>query len=248
MDKLKDDPIVEALLEVQFEAPELQEVVVGRLSDLAAWKTAKKVRLPVSDIPGPIRAAEQALRFQPTIEIQEIDGIGAVRVGGNVISLHFLRPYAGWLKVFPILRDATQSMFAAIPQLKVTRLGLRYINAFTPQRHYVHQASDLALRLSIADAVVDHPINLTVYSTAAPTHGVQTRVASPHFLKGKLPNETAVVVDVDVFTLPEFSSSSVSEVNGWIDQAHTFEKQVFRKLIPNDLYAKLMDGTNVSTH
>ena len=100
-DKLRDDPIVEVILDVRFSASELQEVLVGRLSDIEIWRSLAKARLPAASLPEPLRAMNAALQFMPTIEIRGVTGIGAVRIGGNVLSLHFLHPYDGWDELVP---------------------------------------------------------------------------------------------------------------------------------------------------
>jgi uncharacterized protein (TIGR04255 family) len=249
MDKLKDDPIVEALLEVQFESPELAEVVVGRLSDLEPWKTGRKVRLPIAELPSQIRAIDQQLRFQPTIEVQGSSGFGAVRVGGNVISLHILQPYPGWDKAFPRFCAAIDGMFAAIPGVVVKRLGLRYVNAFSGPRHQVGSVGDLAIALKVADKDVTRPINLTMLSTEAERFHVQTRIVAPQYLTGNIPKGTSAVVDIDVFTPYGFSSTSATSVCEWINEAHLAEKSAFRQLLPDKLYEELRDKSDhAATH
>lgn len=88
-EKLRDDPIVEALLEIRFESSELPEVVVGRISDMANWKSATKTPLPMSELPARMRLENPQLRYLPLLEIKAINNIGAVRIGSNVFSLHF---------------------------------------------------------------------------------------------------------------------------------------------------------------
>jgi hypothetical protein len=43
--KLKDDSITEALLEIRFTSSDLDEVVVGRLSDFSGWEAYSKQRM-----------------------------------------------------------------------------------------------------------------------------------------------------------------------------------------------------------
>lgn len=62
-DRLKDDPIVEALLDVRFETKELPEVVIGRLSEMGEWHKLVKTRLPTADIPLAFRNANAQMRF-----------------------------------------------------------------------------------------------------------------------------------------------------------------------------------------
>jgi uncharacterized protein (TIGR04255 family) len=239
METLTDDPIVEALLEIRFETPELPELVVGRLSDLGPWRDAKKLRLPFAEVPSQLRSADQNLRFQPTIEVQGAAGFGAVRVGGNVISLHLLRPYPGWESAYPRFCTCVEEMFAAIPNLSVSRIGLRYINAFSRARHHVGRVGDLAIQLEVAGEAVTRPINLTMLYPDSDRFVIQTRVVAPEYLSGNVPDGTTAVVDIDVFTPPRFASSSLDDVRTWVNEAHTKEKGAFRQLLPDALYETL---------
>ena len=243
-DKLEDPPIVEAVLEVRFTAPELEEVVVGRLSDLSYWRAAHKTRLPPADIPAPVRAANPMLLHMPTVEIRNVVGLNAVRIGGNVLTLHFYRPYAGWETNYPILKNVVDAAFAAVPTLQINRLGLRYINVFTKSRHFVSSVSDLALRVEVARSVLTEPINLTFTSESA-HYACTTRVASRPFLTGAMDGDASAAVGIDVGTPNGYSVASPESVKTWIDEAHTREKQAFRRLLPDDLYLKLRSPENV---
>jgi uncharacterized protein (TIGR04255 family) len=237
-DKLRDDPIVEALLDVRFAAPELQEVVVGRLSDIHIWRAHPKTRLPFAAIPEPLRAINPNLLFTPTIEIRGVAGIAAVRIGGNVLNLHFVHPYDGWDKIFPRIRDVIDAIFQVVPTLVVSRLGLRYINVFTTSRHDVNSVHDLNVSLHVGDTTIAGPMNV-VFSSANETHTSQTRVASRDYLQGQLSKDAVAAADIDVSTPTQFSCSSAAEAKTWIDRAHDIEKQAFRRLLPDPLYNKL---------
>lgn len=248
IEKLKDDPIVETLLEIQFTSPELQEVTVGRLSDLSVWKNAVKQRLPAADVPASIRALNPAFMYQPTVEVQGADsGITVVRIGGNVLSVHFVRPYQGWKIVYPTLKRIVDEMFSIVESLRVTRLGLRYINAFTPQRHHVSSLRSLALSIEVADQQLEEPIRLG-YLAKGNLHEVMTTVVSKEFARGKLPEETSVILDIDVHTPSDFAATSSREVNIWMDEAHHVEKNAFSRLLPRDLYLKLKETSDAITH
>jgi uncharacterized protein (TIGR04255 family) len=237
-DKLRDDPIVEALLDVRFASPELSEIVVGRLSDIDLWHGLTKDRLPSASIPEPLRAINPNLQFMPTIEIRGAAGIGAVRIGGNVLGLHFVHPYGGWEDVFPRIERVMDAMFKAVPTLVISRLSLRYINVFTTSRHGVDSVYDLAVFLRVGETVIDGPINVT-FATESGEHVSQTRLASRHFLQGQLANDATVAADIDVFTPSAFTCKSADAAKMWINLAHSEEKKLFRRLLPNDLYEKL---------
>src|SRR5262245_43763937 len=97
--KLKRDAIVEALLEVRFESTDglqFPEGVVGRFGSNAAWRGYRQVRLPLSDVPAPLRFQTADMKFLPVMELHEQSGKRIVKFGVNVISFHALAPYPGW--------------------------------------------------------------------------------------------------------------------------------------------------------
>jgi uncharacterized protein (TIGR04255 family) len=244
-DKLKDDPIAEALIDIRFETKELYEVVLGRLSDMAIWQDQIKSRLPTADIPAPLRDANPQLRFLPSLEISEAENI-RVRIGANVLSIHFLAPYPGWEAVLPRVESVIDGLFRTLPKLTVTRLTLRYINAFTAQRHFVKSVSDLNLQATVAGMRIDGPINLAFSAIAEPTIHVITRVISRQFFEGPAVPDATAVADVEVFTPVGYSESSSEAVKSWIDSAHSVEKQAFRRLLPDALYATLREPDHAS--
>lgn len=96
--KLKDDFIVEALCQIQFVSDDLAEVVVGRATDYWGKKGYVAERLPIADIPAPIRQADPNLRFQPTIQLRAKQGPNLIRIGEQAISFHIAgeKQYPGW--------------------------------------------------------------------------------------------------------------------------------------------------------
>jgi uncharacterized protein (TIGR04255 family) len=244
-DELKDDPIVEALLEIRFDTRELPEIVTGRLSDLPRWKGGSVQRLAMADVPAVMRAAmPPPMRHAPLLEIKGVSGIGAVRIGGSGLSLHFFAPYAGWDQaVFPTIRDVIDGLFGALPAMIVTRLGLRYVNIFTTGRHHMTSVGGLALKIELAGTILKEPMNLTFAGPAPPpnaeTHYVTTRVVARELLQGPVAADAAAAVDIDVYTFDGYRQSSSDAVKAWVGTAHSIEKSVFRKLIPDDLFEKL---------
>jgi hypothetical protein len=57
--KLKDDAIVEAVLEVRFDMTTIPEVVLGRLADCPSWKGFEQGRMPTYEIQAILRQADR---------------------------------------------------------------------------------------------------------------------------------------------------------------------------------------------
>lgn len=235
--KLKDDSITEALLEIRFASSELDEVVVGKLSDFAAWEGYAKHRMPAADIPLPIRKMDAALRIQPLLELAPADKTRRVRIGAAAVSYHVLGRYVGWQVFSEELLTVTTHFFAATKNVKVDRLGLRYINTLTNARHSISAVSDLRLQVRIDEHTVGAPLNVNFTETRSHEHLVTTRVATPEFIQGSIAKDATLFVDMDVFTPEGFSSQNSAVTMQWVERAHEFEKESFFRLFPKETIA-----------
>jgi uncharacterized protein (TIGR04255 family) len=239
--KLKHDSIVEALCEVRFNAPDLPELVVGQIADFTDWRDFKKSSTALSNMPAAIRRVDPNMRFEPIVQLQSPDGTRLVRIGEAVWSYHVVKTYCGWDRLAPELQSAINWLFKRIEGLEITRLGFRYVNALRSTLHHIQGVRSLDLSVRVGNFEVQNDVNLNFQTKADDNHLIMTRIASPSFVSGGKPNETTVVVDVDVFTPPGFTTTDPELVHSWVVKAHDFEKDAFFRLIPKDILSKLVE-------
>ncbi len=242
--KLKDDAIVEALCQVQFVSADLPEVIIGRATDF--WVKAGYIaeRLPIADIPAPIRQADPNLRFQPTIQLREKQGPNLIRIGERAISFHVAgeKKYPGWDKFREQLKGVVEGLFSNMSSISVNRIGLRYINAIVQDRHFIKDIHELEFEVSVGGKKLTGPVNLNFNVSENAAHIVTTRLAHGSFVQGTLPAQTSAVIDVEVSTANEFLAKNALDVMSWIEKAHTLEKTAFFALIPNTVLQKLVEN------
>ena len=239
--KLKDDAIVEAICQVRFVTSEVPEVVVGRLSDDPSWKDFKRERLSVSDIPAPIRQADENLRFEPTLQLRSNERSRLVRIGDSVISYHVIGEYCGWPTLKKELEHVFSALFDKLPDVRIKRIGFRYINSLTETRHFIQGIDSLNVEISLGGQPAAGPVNINVFQNNSDKHITLIRIASPEFMKGTQDPELKAVIDIDVYTPPEFSTDSLAELLEWVEDAHTYEKDAFFPLLPQDVIDKLKE-------
>jgi uncharacterized protein (TIGR04255 family) len=239
--KLKDDSIVEAVCQVQFSAAELPEVLVGRLSDFHDAKAYQLRRLPLADIPAPVRRADPNLRLQPLLQMVHADG-RLLQIGERVLSVHVVgaRKYPGWESFRAQITDMVEQLFGKVPDVSIEGLSLRYINALVKERHKVERPQGLNLRVEVAGTGFDGPINLAFLEKVPLGHEVTTRIADITFVQGVLPPGTAAIVDVEVVA-SGVKAKTKPEVLDWIEAAHTIEKKAFFKLLPQNVVNELVE-------
>ncbi|MDA8362979.1 MAG: TIGR04255 family protein [Gammaproteobacteria bacterium] len=240
-EKLKDDCILEAICEVRFDTSEQPEIVIGRLSDQDPWKDFSKGRLPTAEIPASLRAVNEQLRYQPVLQLRSADGASLLKVGSNVVSYHSVDKYCGWKQFQPALISVFEMLFACVKDAAINKIGFRYVNAITSNRHYIADVNSLDLNVEVNGEELGEPINLNYLVKNDDAHATMTRIASPYFVQGALPKDTTVVVDIDVSSPAHFQVKETSAAVAWVETAHKFEKEAFFKLIPSEILEKLVE-------
>lgn len=241
--KLRDDAIVEALCSVQFQASEPLEVIIGRLTDVPQWSAFQIIRLPVADIPAPLRQADPTWKFQPSFQLRNNDGTRLIHVGENTFSYHVVgvNNYCGWQTFLSELKAAFAALFEKLKKPEIRRIGFRYINAIVPQRHFIYSTHDLNLDIRVGAENLSGPVNLNYTTINGDNHITTTRIAHKSFVQGNLPPDAEVVVDVEVNTPQNYSASSLDVFVAWVSVAHDFEKAAFFRLIPQSVITKLKE-------
>jgi uncharacterized protein (TIGR04255 family) len=239
--KLRDDAIVEALLEIRFDCSEIQELLVGRLSEFSLWEVfPTKNRVPFADIPLSVRVQDPALKFQPVVELWNEDQTRVVKLGEHVISYHVLVRYPGWSKLKSEIEDAIETLFQKLQGLTIRRIGLRYVNVFYGARHGVQNVYDLNLSISIADITPPHAININYLDDIDQETMCLVRIASPDFMEGERGAGNAIV-DIDVHTKSAYKGQDSKKVLAWVEKAHTVEKRAFFRILGTELTNKLQE-------
>jgi uncharacterized protein (TIGR04255 family) len=239
--KLTRDAIMEALLEIRFETKQVGEVLVGRLASSDQFEGYGVSRLPIASFPAEVRDADANLRFQPTLQLASPTPGELIKIGPHVISLHVVAPYPGWDALSERLRHLIETLFGAVKDISVSRLGLRYINAITPE-HGVDRISDLRFSLELGSQQINSEMVFSHrFKVDNEIHGTLS-LATPSFVNGpNLPNECAAFVDIDIFTPQALGKTDPTAVLQWVGRAHDAEKTAFFSLFSEAQIEKLKE-------
>lgn len=238
--KLKKDALVEVLFEVRFSTAALSEVYVGKLiAALSGIEPGMLVeRLPMADLPAPLRKADPNLAYQPTIQIKNKDGKRVARIGEMVASWHALAAYPGWDVFSKEIAKFTEAVAGAVEGIAVDRLGLRYLNFLNPQDHNVRGLPDLTIDVTIGETVLDAPLNVQYQRTRnGQIFGV--RVATPEYVQ---PGRTdfSLLVDLEIYSDGN-EKLSLDGVLPWVETAHTSIKDQFFTLLKEEVLQSLVE-------
>ncbi|MDX8442014.1 TIGR04255 family protein [Mesorhizobium australafricanum] len=230
--KLRADGVVEAILEIRFESSEIPELLLGKIVDFPAWKGWVPSRLPLSDIPLPIRRADKNLQHQPLLQLSSPDGNEALKVGDNVVSRHALT-YPGWTAFEPRLLETFRLLYDRIPGLSVTRLGLRYVNLLHPDIHMIEDVNALNLTILVGDNRLTPPLNLNYRRKTTDWHETMIRIASPEFVTSAHQG-FSTLIDIDVYTPDGTVVPDYGTCVGWLNDAHAILKDHFFELLHDE--------------
>lgn len=228
--KLSNDAIIEAVLEIRFnhDPKRVSEVFLGKIALKQEWQLFENSRTPIADIPENIRRTQADLRHAPVFVMTSPNGETQVQVGPQVFIYSRRGTYPGWDSVlWPELDSAIDHLFAASSSLDVTRLGLRYINALRSDVHGISGIDDIALNLEVDGKSVTKNLNCNFGSRVGTDFETMTRVATVDLAQGIIPENTSVIVDIDVYTSSTYRANRAESVKGWATAAHDFEKESF---------------------
>jgi uncharacterized protein (TIGR04255 family) len=219
--RLRKDAIVEALFELRFSSSELPEVLIGKL--VSALGPGMNIeRLPMADLPVPMRKADPNLAFLPTLQMKKENRL--IRLGDQVVSWHILPPYPGWenwiREVAPAVETACEILRTGTP----TRMGLRYINILNQTDHHVSGITAMNLTVEVSGRSLSE-VNLN-YKVAKRGQTVVVKIASPEFVQGP-PRGFTLVIDIDVNNEGTNQPPGWDGVPNWIENAHTNLKEEF---------------------
>jgi uncharacterized protein (TIGR04255 family) len=236
--KMTPDGIHEALVEVRFKSQAVPELTFAKLLSVAAsFAPGSTVeRLPLADLPTPIRRGDPALAHQPTMQIRFPNG-RLIRLGEDVVSYHALRPYPGWETFQPEIEQAVKMAADRTTGVVITGLGFRYLNLLDPQ-HAISGFQDLNLLVEVGGRTIKAPMNLN-YQMRAKNMTATLRIASPEFVQGNVSRDFKALIDIDVRSHEDDVPQGKDEIIAWIESAHAFLKEQFFSLFKPEVLSKL---------
>ena len=188
--RLKKEPLIEAIWQVEFESPAAGDVLPGLLY-AALRKDHPKLqlhRLPAADLPAIVAQMDPNLRLAAKVRLEEPEGAFLWQVGDRVATLNCRKPYAGWAAFREAIISLTKIIEESGLVAQPLRHSLRYIDLLT-----LNDAPDLSalqfdmklgshavktlplqMRLELPDGEVNHIIQIATPAQAQLPDGQQT--------------------------------------------------------------------------
>jgi len=232
-------PLVDALVEVRFDASVLPGAVFGMIYEKLSETFPKAIQLQAATVPEEIRRLNPVLLYQPQFRLEGEKFVALI--GSNMFAVGMLGEYPGW----PSLSAGFKRTLAVLEKTHVIktvhRFGLHYVNYFG--RNIL---DDLTLRFFIKESPVQG--ESTLFKTVLPGDGYRMQVqvltdlkVTPQFPSQKIdPNVLASLIDIDCYQdFPADGSELLLAVDDFMEAAHAGEKRLFFSLLTDDFLKTL---------
>ncbi len=227
--RLRNEPLIEAIWQVQFDSPGAGDILPGVI--YAALRrecpAIRFQRLPAADIPASAARLDQNLRLAAKFRLEVPDEPFLWQVGDIIVTLNCRRPYAGWqrlqTKIFELIEIIEGS--GLVPQ--PLQHSLRYIDLLTLDQPPDLSAVQLVMRLGeVPLTKIPLQLRLELHYEGC-LHIVQ--VATPAHVV--LPGGGTQGSVIDIETFPSAAPATWDGVRSQLGGMHESSKRLFFKQV-----------------
>lgn len=131
--RLKKEPLIEVIWQVQFEGNGAGDALPGILYDRLRknYVDIRLQRLPAADIPAAVAQTDPNLLFAAKVRLESADTPFLWQIGERVATLNCRKPYVGWKAFKDEILDLMQTLESSGLVSKPHGHSLRYINLMT---------------------------------------------------------------------------------------------------------------------
>ena len=230
--KITPCPVVEAIVELRFQAEFPDEAVFGVIYNSFHNETGEIEKLPILQLPESIRSTDPNLIYKPHYRLRT--GEYTIQIGPKVFSLANINEYVGWDTFSTVIDNKLQKLFNLGIIKSIERFGLRYINLFSDMN--IYEKSTLKIHLG-ENNQYRNKINLTM---AMPTGDFLSKLILVNNAEVKLQLKEKTVkgslLDIDVALEKKIN---IKKITGIVEQAHNEEKKLFFSLLNPDFLETL---------
>lgn len=226
-EKLKSQPLVEALCEFQFELTGGNELTLPGLF-YAEVQDEFPVQTSIDEVSfqigvGVVEGMGQVIKSQ-RLQLKRQDGSAMLQIGQNRLIVNQLQPYESWERFRVMLVEALTKYVGLCGEFTLNQVGLRYINHIKPSGIEGFSIDDFLVILPLFPKPMDRPIGgfqqTYEFSHNTPPASLVHRTG----VVEKPDGETVIVLDIDFISreIPELHTKdeALGWLDGWLNQAH----------------------------
>ncbi len=236
---LARDTIVECVFEMRFKNPHpgvadlLPGIVFGKHPD----RFKNVTTLPFGQLPRSAREQNAQLKYMP---VTGLEGPQArMMFGEYVVSVVFIKPYAGWVKVKPLILECMTSALETRLTGHPERYGLKYVNLLK-EGGGAFDLDQTRVRVELGD-FQPRPESVTAVHAEIYLNGCTSIVDVATGGKVTVPGyseQAGVLVTVDVARNPS-GLDAAAELPQVLEIMHKTEKEIFFGLLKESTVREL---------
>lgn len=225
--KISPCPIIEAAIEVRFSSAVLPDAIFGIIyQEFKDEFSGKAGKLPILQLPEPIRSIDPGLKYQPYYKL--IDSNLIFQIGPRVASLSNIKEYMGW----QTFSKKIKGTFLKLEKLKiiksVERLGIRYINFFKGD---IFNNIDLTIVLNGKPL---ETLKTTLKAEMQEDNFINVlQIANKAQVKVQDGTMTGSVIDINTIS-KDVGGIFFEEMENLLEKGHNFEKKLFFSLLKKE--------------
>jgi len=184
------------------------------------------------------------------------------QIGPGLLTANIVPPYEGWRSFVPTLKLGFEALHRAYPSasthLRIKRMELRYIDAFTKVHGMEHQGdfirSTLKLGTDLPDGIRRHAANvpdpiLQTGQTRMRLQAPSDSIGAVAYETGTAGNQPAVVLTFTVVKeLTAGLTTSPEAMLAWFDAAHEVVREWFDALLPDEIKRRFGSKRHIQAH
>lgn len=223
--RLKKEPLIEVIWQLQFEAPGAAEVLPGLLfTKLQAHHPDLLIeRLPAAELPAVISKEVPNFRFAAKVRIKTPNSPLVWQVGDRVVTVNCAKPYVGWDSFYTTITSVIRTLEESHLIPNPLRHSLRYLDFISLDKGPDLSAIQLDLKIG-AYQLNQTPIQVRVeLPETTVTHIVQ--IVSPAEIMLGDEKQRGTLIDLE--TLSQKKLSSWAELRQDLEHLHDVSKTFF---------------------
>jgi uncharacterized protein (TIGR04255 family) len=246
-EKLKSQPLVEALCEFQFELTGGNELTLPGLF-YAAVRDEFPVQTSIIDeasfqiAASEIGGMRQFIKSQ-RLQLKRQDDSAMLQIGQNRLIVNQLQPYESWDKFRVMISEAFIKYAELCGEFTLKRVGLRYINHIKPAEVEGFSIDDFLIILPLFPKPLDKSIGgfqqTYEFSYMVPPASLVHRTG----VVEKSDGETVLALDIDFVSRETVNLNSkeatLKWLCEWLDQAHNHIEDAFISSLNPNYYESL---------
>ena len=245
--RYKNAPITEAVIEIRIQPPErFDKTAVERLAESFKLDFTKQAPMRLLQMGVAAQSqSEEAVSFTSSqgiigYRLSKADDSRILQVRRDGLAYSHMAPYTEWATFRTEARPLWEKYRAAVPDVKLARCALRYINRVDIPAIKIEPYDYFTLYPKIPEQLPQQDVMGMAMNLQMPQHDLEcVAVINQALLEPVKPGHISIVLDIDVFRLG-IESWQDSEVWTFLDKLRDRKNEIFEACI-TDRTRELID-------